>query len=376
MYIWQRPDWPRFTWDDTRLLEPLATARLKQGQLLGSMVRLGLDLAVEAQVESLAAEVVGSSAIEGEVLDRNRVRSSVARRLGVHAAAVAPADRRTEGVVEMMLDATLNHEAPLTTERLFDWQAALFPSGYGGRRQIRTGAWRDDALGPMQVVSGPYGRRRVHYQAPPAHRLPAEMDQFLAWFNRRTEPEGLLRAGVAHLWFVTVHPFEDGNGRVARAVADQALAQSERSHRRFYSMSGQILTERSAYYAMLERTQKGSLDITEWLVWFLGCFGRAIEGAGTAYGYVIRKADFWRFHAHLPFTERQRAVLNRYLDGFEGNLTTRKWAVLGKCSVPTAQRDINELIERGALQRNPGGSKNTSYDVVLPFGPGEPGGGV
>ncbi len=372
MYIWERPGWPHFTWDDTRLLEPLATARLKQGQLVGSMVRLGLDLTGEAQVESLTEEVTKSSEIEGEMLDRDRVRSSVARRLGVHEAAVAPADRRTEGVVEMTLDATLNHDAPLSAERLFDWQAALFPVGHGGPRRIRTGCWRDDALGPMQVVSGPVGRRRVHYQAPPAHRLGAEMDRFLGWFNRRHEPEGLLRAGLAHLWFVTIHPFEDGNGRIARAVADQALAQSDHSPQRFYSMSSQIHRERSAYYTMLERTQKGALDVTDWLAWFLGCFGRAIDGAGAAYANVMRKADFWRYHGHLPFIERQRTVLNRYLDGFEGKLTTRKWATMGKCSIPTAQRDINELIDRGALQRNPGGSRNTSYDVVLPFGRGEP----
>lgn len=368
MYIWERPEWPNFTWDNTQLLEPLATARLKQGELLGGMTRLGFDLGARAQVESLAEEVVKSSAIEDEMLDRDQVRSSVARRLGVSDAAVAPADRRTEDVVEMTLDATLNHDAPLTAERLLEWQAALFPAEYRVQNRIAAGRWRDDALGPMQVVSGPLGRRRVHYQAPPAHRLVDEMDRFLVWFNRRHEPEGLVRAGLAHLWFVTIHPFDDGNGRVARAVADQALAQADGSHRRFYSMSSRIHEERSAYYAMLERTQKGVLDVTEWLVWFLGCFCRAIDGAGATYADVMRKADFWRYHARLPFTERQRTVLSRYLDGFEGKLTTRKWAILGKCSIPTAQRDINELMELGALQRNPGGSRSTSYDVVLPVG--------
>ena len=365
MYIWEQPEWPRSTWDDGRLLEPLAAARLKQGRLLGSMARLGFDLKLEAQLEALTEDVIKSSEIEGEVLDRDSVRSSIARRLGVPAAAVAPADRRTEGVVEMMLDATENYEALLTPERLFGWQAALFPTGYSGLHRVKTGAWRDDAEGPMQVVSGPIGRQRVHYQAPPAQQLDAEMQAFLDWFNRRGEPEGLLRAGLAHLWFVTIHPFEDGNGRVARAIADQALAQSEDSGQRFYSMSSQIRKERSDYYHRLERSQKGALDVTDWLVWFLDCFSRAIDGAEAACANVLRKADFWQRYAREPFNKRQKTVLNRFLDGFEGKLTARKWAAIGKCSIPTAQRDINELIERGILRRNPGGSKNTSYDLVM-----------
>lgn len=366
MYVWERPEWPDFRWDDARLLEPLATARLKQGRLLGSMARLGFDLKREAQLEALTDDVVKSSEIEGEVLDRGSVRSSIARRLGIPDAAVAPADRRTEGVVEMMLDATRNLEAPLTAERLFGWQAALFPTGYSGPRRVRTGAWRDDADGPLEVVSGPVGQERVHYQAPPASRLEAEMGRFLDWFNRRADPEGLLRAALAHLWFVTIHPFEDGNGRVVRAIADKALAQSEGSGQRFYSMSSQIRKERSDYYNTLERTQKGDLDITDWLFWFLSCFSRAIDGAEAACANVLRKADFWQRYARQPFSERQKTVLNRYLDGFEGKLTAKKWAAIGKSSVPTAQRDINELLERGVLRRNPGGSKNTSYDLVMP----------
>ncbi len=364
MYIWEQPDWPRFTWDDGGLLEPLAAARLKQGRLLGGMASLGFDLKLEAQLEALTEDVVKSSEIEGEILDRDSVRSSIARRLGLPEAAIATADRQTEGVVEMMLDATENHGTLLTPERLYGWQAALFPTGYSGMHKVKTGGWRDDAEGPMQVVSGPIGRQRVHYQAPPAQQLDGEMQAFLEWFNRRDEPEGLLRAGLAHLWFVTIHPFEDGNGRVARAVADQALAQSEDSGQRFYSMSSQIRKERSDYYNMLERSQKGALDVTDWLVWFLHCFSRAIDGAEATCADVLRKADFWRRHAREPFTKRQKAVLNRFLDGFEGQLTTKKWAAIGKCSVPTAQRDINELVERGILRRNPGGSKNTSYSLV------------
>ncbi len=365
MYIWEQQNWPQFTWDDGRLLEPLAGARLKQGRLLGGMASLGFDLKLEAQLEALTEDVVRSSEIEGEILDRDSVRSSLARRLGLPTAAIAPADRRTEGVVEMMLDATENDGALLTSERLLGWQAALFPTGYSGMHRIKTGAWRDDAEGPMQVVSGPIGRQRVHYQAPPAQQLDAEMQAFLEWFNRRSEPEGLLRAGLAHLWFVTIHPFEDGNGRVARAIADQALAQSEDSGQRFYSMSSQIRKERSDYFDALESAQKGKLDVTDWLVWFLGCFSRAIDGADSACADVLRKADFWQRYAREPFTKRQKAVLNRFLDGFEGKLTARKWAAIGKCSIPTAQRDITELVERGILRRNPGGSKNTSYDLMM-----------
>ena len=365
MYIWQRPKWPKFRWDDARLLEPLAAARLKQGRLLGSMARLGFDLKLEAQLEALTEDVIKSPEIEGEVLDRNSVRSSLARRLGVPQAAVAPSDRRTEGVVEMMLDATQNYTAPLTQERLFGWQAALFPTGYSGLRLLRTGSWRDDAEGPMQVVSGPIGRQRVHYEAPPAPRLNGEMRRFLAWFNRKPEMEGLLRAGLAHLWFVTLHPFEEGNGRIARAIADRALAQSEGSGQRFYSVSSQIRRERSKYYDSLESAQKGDLDVTRWLSWFLACFSRALDGAETASTGVLRKADFWQRYAREHFIDRQKAVLNRYLDGFEGKLTAKKWSALATVSVPTAQRDISDLVGRGILRRNPGGSKNTSYDLAV-----------
>jgi Fic family protein len=368
MYIWQQSAWPNFRWDDRRLIEPLAIARLKQGRLLGSMARLGFELKLEAQLEALTEDVIKSSEIEGEVLDRKSVRSSIARRLGVPEAAIANADRRTEGVVEMMLDATGNYAVPLTHERLFAWQAALFPTGYSGMHRVITGAWRDDTDGPMQVVSGPIGRQRTHYQAPPAKQLDAEMMRFLNWFNGKNGTEKLLRAALAHLWFVTIHPFEDGNGRVARAIADQALAQSEESGQRFYSMSSQIRKERSEYYDILESTQKGDVDVTDWLVWFLKCFSRAIDGAEIATTNVLRKADFWQRYAREIFNERQKAVLNRYLDGFEGNLTAKKWAALTKASIPTAQRDINDLLVRHILQRNVGGSKNTNYDLAMEMG--------
>ena len=365
IYIWSDPKWPAFRWHDARLLEPLATARLKQGRLLGSMARLGFELKQEAQLEALTEDVIKSSEIEGEILDRHSVRSSIARRLGVPEGAVAPADRRSEGVVEVMLDATGNFKNELTAERLLSWQAALFPTGYSGLHKIKTGAWRDDSDRPMQVVSGPVGRQRVHYEAPPADSVDAEMARFLEWFNKRTGPEGLLRAGLAHLWFVTIHPFEDGNGRIARAIADKALAQSEDSGQRFYSMSSQIRKNRAAYYDTLERTQKGSLDVTDWLVWFLECFARAIDGAEEVCAHVLRKADFWQRYAREAFTDRQKKVLNRYLDGLEDKLTAKKWAAIAKCSIPSAQRDINDLLARGVLRRNQGGSKNTSYDLAV-----------
>lgn len=361
MYIWERDDWPRFSWNHADLIGPLAAARLKQGRFLGSMARLGFDLQQEAQLAALMDDVLKTSEIEGDHLNRDSVRSSVARHLGIPDATVTPTDRRTEGVVELMLDATTNFTLPLTPDRLFGWQAALFPDGHSGPHPVKTGGWRDE---PMEVVSGPVGRQRVHYEAPPAARLEDEARRFFEWFNRAHEPEGLLRAGVAHLWFVTIHPFDDGNGRIARAIADQALAQSEGSGQRFYSMSSQIQKERAAYYETLHRTQQGDLDITGWLTWFLGCFSRAIDAAEAGCEHVLRKADFWQRHAREPFTERQKKVLSRYLDGFEGKLTARKWAAIAKCSVPTAQRDINEMIERGVLSRNPGGSKNTSYELT------------
>jgi Fic family protein len=363
MYIWERKRWPDFRWDDGKVLEPLANARLKQGELLGNMKRLGFDLKREAQLEALTEDVVKSSEIEGEVLARNSVRSSLARRLGVPDAGIAPADRRTEGVVELMLDATEHYQKPLTAKRLYGWQAALFPTGYSGLRVVMTGAWRTDVQGPMQVVSGSVGRNRVHYEAPPASRIDKEMKRFLTWFNAKPTTDGLLRAAIAHLWFVTIHPFEDGNGRIARAIADQALAQSENTGQRFYSVSSQIREERKQYYDLLEGTQKGDVDVTTWLCWFLGCFARAIDGAGTIFSGVLMKADFWQRHAGETFSNRQREMLNRCLQGFDGKLTAKKWAIMTKSSVPTAQRDINDLIERGILRRNPGGSKNTSYDL-------------
>jgi Fic family protein len=361
MFIHELKDWPRFYWNRERLAESLAAVRHQQGRLIGHMEALGFNLRQEAVLQTLTEDVLKSSEIEGERLDPAQVRSSIARRLGMDIGALKPADRNVEGVVEMMLDATRQYDKPLTDERLFAWHASLFPTGRSGMTKIKAGAWRDDSTGPMEVVSGPIGKEKVHFQAPKAKRLAADMRMFLDWFNANADIDQVLKAGQAHLWLVTIHPFDDGNGRIARAIADMALARSENSPQRFYSMSAQIRQERAAYYNILEQTQKGTLDITPWMEWFLGCLGRAIEGAQTTLGTVLAKARFRERVADFPINERQRAVLNRLLDGFEGKLTTTKYAALAKCSQDTALRDILPLLERGILVRNPEGGRSTSY---------------
>lgn len=366
MYIHERNDWPRFDWSRDRLVEPLATVRLKQGRLIGHMEALGFQLRQEAVLQTLTADVLKSSEIEGEKLDAEQVRSSIARRLGMDIGALKPADRNVEGIVEMMLDATRRYNEPLTADRLFAWHASLFPTGRSGMTALRVGDWRDDNTGPMQVVSGPIGKERVHFEAPNAARLPGEMQAFIDWFNTAADIDPILKAGLAHLWFVTIHPFDDGNGRIARAIADMALARSENSPQRFYSMSAQIRQERSSYYDILEKTQKGTIDITPWLDWFLNCLSRAIDGAQTTLAAVLTKARFWDAFSRVTINERQRIVLNRLLDGFEGKLTSSKYAKLAKCSQDTAQRDILALVENGILLRNPEGGRSTSYGLA-PF---------
>jgi len=363
-YIHELPGWPDFRWDQKRLAEPLAEVRHRQGRLIGRMEALGFRLQAEANLESLTEEVLKSSEIEGEILDKDQVRSSIARRLGMDIGALTPADRDVEGVVEMMLDATQKYAHPLTAERLFGWHAALFPTGRSGMRKIIVGAWRDDTAGAMQVVSGPMGRERVHYEAPAANRLKPEMDSFLTWFGKDEPADLVLKAGIAHLWFVTIHPFEDGNGRIARAIADMTLARSEKTAQRFYSMSAQIREERKAYYDILEATQKGDLDITEWLHWFLGCLGRAFDGAEVTLASVMRKARFWEDHAGQSFNDRQRLVINRLLNGFEGKLTSSKYAKLAKCSPDTALRDIQDLLARSILAKDSAGGRSTSYSLA------------
>jgi Fic family protein len=364
MYIYELQDWPRFTWNVEQLAEPLATVRHEQGRLTGHMEALGFDLSREAVLQTLTTDVLKSSEIEGEKLDAEQVRSSIARRLGMDIGALKPADRHVEGVVEMMLDATRQYDQPLSAERLFSWHASLFPTGRSGMNKIRVGAWRDDRTGPMQVVSGPIGKEHVHFLAPSAERLDKDMGTFLEWFNVSANGDPVLKASLAHLWFVTIHPFDDGNGRIARAIADMALARSEGSPQRFYSMSAQIQLERRAYYDVLEDTQKGTMNVTSWMAWFLGCLGRAIDGAQIALSSVLAKARFWETLASVAINERQRIVLNRLLDGFEGKLTSSKYAKLAKTSQDTALRDILPLVERGVLVRSSEGGRSTSYSLA------------
>ena len=367
-YIHELRDWPHFRWTDQAIATRLAAVRHRQGRLIGRMEALGFRLQEEAVLETLTEDVLKSSEIEGEVLNKDQVRSSIARRLGIDIGALTPADRNVEGVVEMMLDATQHYDRPLTAERLFGWHAALFPTGRSGMHRIRVGDWRDDNAGPMQVVSGPVGRERVHYEAPKADRLDAEMKSFLAWFEAKGDIDPVLKAALAHLWFVTIHPFEDGNGRIARAIADMALARSEHSARRFYSMSAQIRAERNAYYEMLEAVQKGDMDVTAWLNWFLECLDHAFDRAEQTLAQVLSKARFWERlegTAGAAFNDRQLLVVNRLLDGFEGKLTSSKWASLAKCSQDTALRDIDDLLRRGVLRKESAGGRSTSYALVL-----------
>jgi Fic family protein len=361
LYIHELQDWPHFRWDKERLADPLAEVRHKQGRLTGHMEALGFKLRQEAVLQTLTADVLKSSEIEGEVLDKAQVRSSVARHLGMDIGALKPADRHVEGIVEMMLDATRHYDQLLNEERLFAWHAALFPTGRSGMGTIRAGAWRDGSTGPMQVVSGPIGKEHVHYEAPAAARLSREMSVFLDWFNKPPDMDEVLKSAVAHLWFVTIHPFDDGNGRIARAIADMLLARSEKSPQRFYSMSEQIRQERNAYYDILEQTQQGTTDVTRWLIWFLACLGRAIENAQNILASVLAKARFWESVQGTSLNDRQNLILNRLLESFEGKLTTSKYAKLAKCSQDTALRDILSLVEQGILVRSPAGGRSTSY---------------
>jgi Fic family protein len=360
-YIHQLPDWPIFRWDAAKFATLLAAVRHRQGRLIGHMEGLGFTLRQEAVLKTLTDDVLKTSEIEGERLDAEQVRSSIARRLGLDIGALKPADRNVEGVVDMMLDATRNYAQPLTAQRLFAWHTSLFPTGRSGMAKIKVGAWRDDSGGPMQVVSGPIGRERVHYEAPAAGRLDPEMAAFLDWYSSNGDMDQVLKAALAHLWFVTIHPFDDGNGRIARAIADMTLARSEDSSQRFYSMSAQIRLERNAYYDILARTQDETMDVTTWMEWFLACLGRAIDGSQTALAGVLAKARFWESIAGMTLNERQRLMLNRLLDGFEGKLTNAKWAKLTKCSPDTALRDLQYLVDHGILARGPEGGRSTSY---------------
>ena len=366
MYIHERKEWPEFHWDQAALADLLADVRHLQGRLLGRMEEIGFRLREEATLQTLTEDVVKTSEIEGEKLDAAQVRSSIARRLGLDIGALPRVDRNVEGIVEVMLDATRKYDKPLTQERLFGWHAALFPTGRSGMQRITVGGWRTAESGAMQVVSGAVGREKVHYEAPASDLLKKEMAHFLKWLNDKSPTDLVMKSALAHFWFVTIHPFEDGNGRIARAIADMMLARSEKSPQRFYSMSSQIQRERDAYYDVLESSQKGALNITPWVKWYLNCLRHAITSSEELLDAVLVKARFWKTHAGESFNERQHKVINRLLDGFEGKLTSSKWAKLTKCSQDTALRDISELVDRKILAKDEAGGRSTSYKLHLP----------
>lgn len=368
-FIHQQDHWPEFTWNSDDFVSLLSEARNQQGRLIGKMETLGFDLRNEAFLDTLTLDVIKSSEIEGEFLNPDQVRSSIARKLGIEIAGSIASDRNVEGVVEMMLDATQNCFEPLTADRLFDWHAALFPTGRSGMHKITVADWRKDTTGPMQVISGAMGKEKIHFQAPDSELLEKEMDQFLAWFNRNKTIDLVIKAAVAHLWFVTIHPFDDGNGRITRALTDMLLAQSDKSNQRFYSMSAQIRMERKQYYELLEKTQKGDLDITNWIIWFLSCLINALKSTDTVLTKVLFKAGFWQKHTNTAINDRQKKLLNKLMDGFDGKLTSSKWAKIAKCSKDSAIRDINDLIEKGILQKEAAGGRSTNYELKrIPVG--------
>jgi Fic family protein len=364
VYIHERKEWPEFVWDEAGLSGLLAEVRHEQGRLLGQMGSLGFETREEASLRVLTQDAVNTAGIEGEMYNPRSVRSSIARKLGVDDAGATPSDRRVDGLVDVLIDATRNYGKPLTKKRLFGWQAALFPTGYSGLGKITVGAWRKDEKGPMQVVSGRTGKERVHFQAPTEDRLEHEMTLFLAWFNASAERDPVMKSALAHFYFITIHPFDDGNGRIARAIADLQLARADRTDLRFYSMSSQIQREKKAYHDTLEKCQKGSLDISEWMNWYLECLRRALHESYAILGSVLEKAAFWKRHAGESFHQRQRNLLNRLFDGFEGKLTSSKWAKIAACSQDTAQRDINDLIQRGILEKEDAGGRSTHYRLL------------
>ncbi|MCX5831209.1 MAG: Fic family protein [Deltaproteobacteria bacterium] len=364
-YLWQRPDWPQLTWNAEAILPALGLCRQLQGRLLHAVGSLGFDMENQVQAAFFTEEILKTSAIEGETLDIRSVRSSVARKLGLPVAGL-PVDRRIDNIMAILLDATQNHAAPLTPERLWGWQASLFPTGYSSLTKIQVGSWRQSPEA-MQVVSGPLGKEIIHYEAPPADRMDEEMNHFLLWWeNSRHTLEGIVRAAIAHFLFVAIHPFDDGNGRIARALTDMALAEDDGQRIRYYSLSAQIMTDRNGYYSMLEKTSKGSGDVTDWLLWFLDCFRRAVVRSNTVVDDVAAKVRFWRQHLQTPFTERQRKVINRILDepgGFEGKLTTRKYAAIAKVSPATAYRELDQLHQWGVLKRS-GKGRSVGYELT------------
>lgn len=364
MYIYESPEWPNFTWDDKKLINLLSVVRNLQGRLIGQMEAIGFSLRGEAILGTLTNDVVKSSLIEGEILDIEQVRSSIARKLGMDIAGLVPSIREVDGIVETMLNATQNYDQELTEERLFDWHSAIFPTGRSGMYKIIVGDWRKDLKGPMQVISGPQGKEKVHYEAPKAERLEDEMYRFLDWFTHEIKIEPVIKSGIAHLWFVTIHPFEDGNGRIARAIGDMQLARAEKTSQRFYSLSDQIEHDKKSYYEILESTQKGSLDVTNWLVWYLESLTKTLNRTEESLANVLTKANFWKKHSSTILNQRQHNMINKLLDDFFGKLTTSKWAKMNKCSQDTALRDIHDLLSKGILMKESGGGRSTSYALI------------
>jgi len=362
-YIHQLPGWPNFSWDHEALIYLLGNVRNTQGKLLGKMESLGFDFGNEAVLETLTIDVLKSSEIEGEILQANQIRSSLARHLGMDISGLVASDRNVDGVVEMMLDATQNFEEQLTQERLFAWHSSLFPGGNSGMHKIITGNWRDDSSGPMQVVSGALGKERVHFQAPPASAIEKEISSFLVWFNNEENLDPVIKAAVAHFWFVTIHPFEDGNGRIARTITDMLLARSDKSSQRFYSMSAQIRLDRKQYYSHLEKTQKGSLDITDWLFWFLNCLLSALTKSDETQQKVLFKSQFWKTNSTTILNDRQILIINKLLNDFFGKLSSSKYAKIAKCSTDTALRDIQDLIKKEVLIKKSEGGRSTNYGI-------------
>ena len=366
VYIHQRPGWPTFIWNTERISPLLLSVRHRQGKLLGRMESLGFILQDESTLKNLTLEIVKSSEIEGEILDAEQVRSSIARKLGMDIAGLVPTDRYTEGLVEMMLDATQHYNQQLTNERLFGWQAALFPTGRSGLQKIVVGNWRDNEKdNPMQVVSGGMGKEKVHFEAPGAERLDVEMKLFLEWFNKETTVDVVLKAAIAHFWFVTIHPFDDGNGRIARTITDVQLSRADKTSQRFYSMSAQIRKERKEYYDILEKTQKGDLDITDWIIWFLNCMNRSLDVTDETLGATLQKARFWELQANTILNERQKLMLHKMLDGFDGKLNSSKWSKITKTSQDSALRDIQDLVNKKILQKETAGGRSTSYILLI-----------
>ncbi len=366
-YIHEQKNWPAFTWEFTHsLVAKIGTVRHLQGKLLGKMQALGFNLRKEAVLDTLTLDILKTTEIEGEFLSMEQVRSSIARHLGMDIPGLVRSDRHVDGVVEMMLDATQKFSKPLSKDRLFGWHSSLFPSGRSGMHKIIVGKWRDDSTGgPMQVVSGAMGKERVHFQAPDSGKLNKEMAAFIKWFNNETKLDSVIKAAVAHLWYITIHPFDDGNGRIARAIADMQLARADGSSQRFYSMSAQIRIERNKYYNILEKTQKGNLNISEWIEWFLDCLIRSLNATDQTLSNVLRKVKFWETHNNTLLNERQKRIVNKLHDGFAGKLTSSKWAKINKCSADTALRDIQDLISKNVLAKDEAGGRSTNY--VLRF---------